>query len=289
MRNMADDQIPIARPASVKADIAAGVTIGTVFNGYFNSPEAADAFNLLGISPLLARLSPTARIADFGGGDGYLIASVCAYLRENGLRPAGMVIDMNPLSLNRVRDRGYAAVAANLEDVDPGPLDLAIARAVLHYNPLSVQRRILTNIQRRLKPGGYFVHSISSGEAANCVLRTAIAALPSLGRTNREGIVCFVTPKQYEQMAQAAGFAETSLVGYAPDNSWKLSDMFERFNPRPQRPDPAYDMQRMCFMRDAQTLVKKYAADTGLTGTILYENDARVRYHYPIFISRKAA
>ncbi len=268
----------------MSADIAAQVTIGKVFGGYFNSEESARTFNEVGISQVVPRLSDKISMADFGGGDGFLAEAVRDYLGDQAIVAKASVIDMNPASLTRAQERGLHIVQSDLGSVKIKPrLDLAIARAVLHYNPLERQRRILSQIAANIRPGGNFVHSISSGDPANCALRGMIAALPSLGRVNRKGTMRFVTPAEYLHLAQTAGLVDTEQVGNAPANSWTLTEMFTRFNPdiiEDHEPE-----QRSHFMSAAMTLIEQSVRETDIQGVELDGENTRITYQYPIFVS----
>jgi SAM-dependent methyltransferase len=285
MRNMIEHQSNSSL-VGVNADVAAGVTIGTVFSGYFNSNVPAQAFAEVGIGPLLPDLGDEIAFADFGGGDGFLAAYVRDYLLSHERRVKGVVIDMNPSYLEGSQRRGFTTIAASLDQVEAGPFDLIVARAILHYNPFETQKAIIENVCKNLKPGGYFVHSPSTGEVHNCALRTAIAALPSLGRTNGDGSVHFIVPETYLELTGQAGFTETRLAGFAPNNAWTLTEMFTRFNPLPAIEDTAYLARKWQFMQDALALIEKYRQETSIQGITLLDGEAQIEYQYPVFVSR---
>jgi hypothetical protein len=274
--------------ASVQADIAASVPIGAVFGGYFNTSSAAQAFNEFGVVDILSTTATLVRFADFGGGDGYLTKATKDYIESHGKEAQGIVVDLNPTYLEQAEARGLTTIKASLEEVDTPPLEMAIGRSMLHYNPLAVQQLIVNNIYAQLNPGGIFVHSFSAGDSANCAIRSEIAALPSLGRLKAKGEVHFITEDMYTSMAVKAGFTTTAIKGYAPDNSWLLSEVFTRFNPIPPQQDAGYIERRKIFMEEGRSLIEGYVHETDVAGVILLDDgDVRVSYHYPVYVSHK--
>lgn len=264
----------------VGSDSRAGVKIGEVFNGYFNSSETARSFCELGLARIVPQLPNGPRVADFGGGDGHLAANVRDFLQKEGKDPAEVwVVDGNQKYLDKAKGEGLSVMQADLSaNVGLSGLDLIISRATMHYNPLEGQAAILQNVRRSLKRDGVFVNQISSGDKFNTTLRTEIAALPSLGRASK-GTILFITPEEYISLADKAGF-ETQLVGYAPSNSWTLEKMFNRFNPN------APKESRDRFLADGIRVIRKYVETTSIQGVDLTDESARVTYQYPIFASR---
>jgi len=153
------------------ADVAAGVDISKVHGGYFADQKHVDEFVKIGIVPIIGNFQKLVRCADFGGGQGHLSKGVKDYLEHAGFKAEVLVADANEKYLNLANESGLDTRLCNLEDCNFSNLDLIIMRAVLHYNIPVNQRRILENIFKSLKPGGYLVHQNSSGNKENCELR----------------------------------------------------------------------------------------------------------------------
>lgn len=282
----------VIKSIGARADVRAKVEIGKVFRGYFNSPENARIFNEIGISKILSHLPELIKYADFGGADGFLAKSVVDFLRMHGKTVEGLVVDINSLSLGRAQEKGLKTLKSNLEDISlEEPLNLITARAVLHYNPKEIQKKILENIKNSLERDGYFVHSMSSADKYNCELRNKIALLPSLERMKGgDGSIHFLTIDEYLEYCEELNFP-TELVGYAPPNYWTPEEMFDRFHPEinDMTKEQLNDYEkRNIFLRECMSLVSEYLENTPVEGVELEDKTAKIFYKYPIFNSRNS-
>jgi len=285
---MTYEQLPSALSPIVQRDLDANVVIGEVFSGYFNSPEKAAVFCELGVSGIQHMLPQSLRAADFGGGDGYLAASIRDYLASQGKTTDFFVVDGNESYLALAERKGLTAVHTDLTAATIDNLDLVVSRATFHYNSLDAQAAILDRVRESLTPNGFFVNQISSGDRYNTALRNDISALPSLDRASK-GSIHFVTPDEYISMTAGAGL-ETLLVGYAPANSWTPEEMFDRFHPHQDGEAQFGDnAPRTVFLRECMALIRDYTDSTSIEGITFSEDSVRVEYQYPIFVSRLAA
>jgi trans-aconitate methyltransferase len=157
----------------VGADVRAGVKIGQVFGGYFNSDGAAEAFNLMGIGAVLSSLPRRIRVADFGGGDGHLAESVREFLRSQGREARSRVVDGNPDLLRQARRRRLATSNTDMAEANLGKFDLIIMRGALHYNTPEGQRNVLSRVAASLTRNGFLLTKLPQEipTMLHCVIR----------------------------------------------------------------------------------------------------------------------
>lgn len=302
MENLEDKKEQVLPKAEgTKADVDAGVEISKVHGGYFSSLEKARAFCDVGVSKILYELPAKIHYADFGGGEGFLTKTVVAYLREHGKEVDVSVVDANEKSLDIVKKEGLRAVKANLQDCDVGDLNLITMRAVNHYNPWEDQVAIMKNARTNLADGGFLLNQLSSGSRENVSLRTGIIHLSSLVYGRNVGKVGYrwVAEDEYPILCAEAGFSDTQLAGYAPENAWGPEEQWERMNcKRLREAEDVKDAQliaalhehRNNFVSEANALIESYLQkyenkDLGVER--MEDGSYLIHYTYPIFISRK--
>jgi hypothetical protein len=271
----------------VIADIQSGVIIGKIFGGYFNSLKNAKSFIKIGITPHTSLLSKDLKFADFGGGDGFLTKEVKTYLKKQKKTVDGIVLDGNPFSLEQAFKRGFVTIETALEDVNIKNFDLIIMRAVLHYNSLDIQRKILQRVKEALNSKGLFIHQLSSGDIYNVRLRNALAQLPALERTKKQGGIYFTTEEEYISLCKSIGLS-TKLIGYAPGDSWTLEEMYERFHPEVKKMSQEQKMKnkrRNTYLKEAKELILRYKTTTPIQGVEIKKDTIAISRKYPIFLS----
>lgn len=274
--------------AGVIADIQSKVKIGKVFKGYFSSPVNAKTFTQIGLPHIASILPAELKLADFGGGDGYLTCEVKNFLEKHNKIVEGIVIDGNPNFLEEAAKKGFITLEASLEETKLKNIDLIIMRAVLHYNSKAVQKKILRKVKSALTNEGIFIHQLSSGDYYNVQLRNKIAHLPSLKRINDTGDIHFTTVDEYLALCKSVNLS-TKLIGYAPESSWTLEEMFDRFHPETQgmtKEQKSDYRDRKSFLREAKELILHYKETTPIKGIEINNNTITVCHSYPIFESR---
>jgi hypothetical protein len=199
--------------------------------GYFGSEAVAEAFIQIGVRPLLPRFGTRVRMADFGGGQGFLAARVRDFLTAQGFQVQAVVVDANPDFLRVAASAGLEAVQAELSQFQAEePFDLVIMRAVLHYNPYPKMVGILRAVRNCLADDGVLLEQTLSGTVASCNLRREIVSLPSLGERIADGYYNFNPFVQVPELMSDAGFSRHELLGMAPDLVWTLGEQWQRFN-----------------------------------------------------------
>lgn len=286
--------------AGTISDEMGRVRIGMVHQAYFSQEAPVVAFIEEGILPIERSLSTSIRLTDLGGGEGFLCERVAKILEQAGHRVDACVADANRSYLHTALEQGLSCRLQNLEHLSLPEQDLLIARALYHYNDSSAQRAITESIYRVLKPGGYFVHQLSSGSEANCRLRSDIINLPSLERAGVTKKYSWITPETHFEQLRAVGFQSIEIVGKAPGCSWSPEEQWERFHgkkhhfaeTREDDEERRYlQKKRDLFLSQARTLIEKSLIDH----PELHENDIertsdgsfRIHYSYPIIVARK--
>jgi hypothetical protein len=77
-------------------DLKYQVDMSQVLGGYFGDVTIAQSFIEIGIIPILHQLPQKISMADFGGGQGGLLAIVRDYLVAQGFNVEAYVVDSNP-------------------------------------------------------------------------------------------------------------------------------------------------------------------------------------------------
>ncbi len=279
------------------ADKNARVDISKVHGGYFSDPVNLEAFVSLAIQPIESTLPKQLTLVDFGGGHGDLAEYVKNYLTQKGFVVQASVVDANDEYLKVVRTKGLDGTLSNLQDVNLKDVDLILMRAVLHYNPSSVQVEIINNVYTCLKKGGYFINQDSSGKKENCELRSALINLPELEMTGSGKR--WSSEDENMSMLQNAGFTNTVLAGYAAPNSWTPEEQWERFNGfRQSEAARLGDTQKVieleskqkAFLERATEVIEEYIQKYGKDAIGVKERGDGgyvITYQYPITVSRK--
>jgi tRNA (cmo5U34)-methyltransferase len=100
------------------------------------------------------------RVLDLGAGTGLLSAEIAAALPGVELE----LLDASEPMLAQARDRlGDAVCAVHVADMaaplPPGPFDAIVSALAIHHLEHEDQRRLLTRVHERLRPGGVFVNA----------------------------------------------------------------------------------------------------------------------------------
>ncbi len=277
------------------ADIGSGVEISKVHGGYFSNLQNAEAFCEIGIAPILSKLPKKVKLFDFGGGEGFLTKVVQDFLTSHGHIVDSCVLDANAKYLKKAKELGFKTVLTSIQDSQVRDADLILARALIHYNSPEKQQPIFEKIYSSLKEGGFFVHQNSSGSVENCKLRSDIVNLPFLGRSASGKNYHWLSEEACIALMERAGFSTTSVVGYAPKNSWSPLEQWNRFNKKKaeEAQDSAtleqIERKKNLFLTKAEELIKNYLmkynnkdADIEKKGTT-----SLIWYQYPILLSEK--
>jgi SAM-dependent methyltransferase len=211
-------------------DLKNKVNMDQVLGGYFGDVGIAQSFIEIGIAPIQHQLAKKIRIADFGGGQGLLLSIVRDYLVAQGFMVEAYVVDSNPEFIKECEKKNLQVVLSDIRDCPLEGLDLIIMRAVLHYNAVHNQIKILNGIKKSLAPSGKLVAQILTGSEINCSLRKEIISLPSLGEEIFNGYYICQHFEQLEQTLGNIGFATVEKMGAAPSLRWSLENQWVRFN-----------------------------------------------------------
>ncbi len=275
----------IAKAGGSKADIKSKVNINKVYDGYFSSDEVINTFIKVGIAPLLEKLPEKVSYADFGGGTGTLSLGVKKFLESQGKIVDAVVIDSNKDYLAAAEKSGLKTSLQNLDSIsDKNHYDLITMRSVLHYNTFDDQIKIIANVKKALKPGGFFVNQNISGNDKYCELRTKIVSIPELGRWNAGGFH-WISEEKYHEVMIRGGFDDCTHAGYAEPLGWTPEEQWARFNPEG---DPE---RKKIFLTKAYELVKEYRTKyfQGNTKNFQDQPDGSVKLigPYPIYVCNK--
>lgn len=299
-------QEPFANPGNLqmasagsRADVRAGVDIEQVQGGYFSARKNVEAFLEFGLSPVEKDLPEDVNYADLGGGSGVLAATVTDYLQAKGHKVRPVVVDANPMFLEKAKERGLRTLLCDLETCDLDGLNLVTMRAVNHYNTVDKQRVILGNVYRSLGEDGYLVSQISSGSAANCDLRSNLSNLESLGRSVGGDQYHWLPLQEFIRLLENSGFSTNNFAGCAPPNSYGPEEQWERFHTK--RTQEAAERgneqelerireQKNLFLQEANNLIRacyeKYGKEvSGVSVTT--DSNGKIHYEYPIICSKK--
>lgn len=290
-------------PTSIgsRADLKAGVDISKVFGGYFSNLEAAQAFVDIGIKNIERELPQNIKLADFGGGQGFLTNVVSNYLIQKGHNINAFVIDSNPLFLEEVKRNNpeLNIYQCNLENCNFENTDIITMRAVNHYNPPNKQLEILKSSLLSLKEKGFLISQISSGSKENCELRSAIVNLPSLERGAKGENYHWTSIEEYISFLEKTGFGNINVAGYAPDCKWSPEEQWDRFHAKETTEAQnlnnitkleIINKNRERFLSDSYDLIRTYISKHGeiCLGINFDQNGiATINYKYPIIISQK--
>ncbi|NQV22483.1 MAG: class I SAM-dependent methyltransferase [Rhodospirillales bacterium] len=281
------------------ADVRAGVDIEQVQGGYFSARKNVEAFLELGLGPVEKDLPEDVNYADLGGGSGVLAISVTDYLEAKGHKVRPVVVDGNPMFLEKAKERGLRTQLCDLETCDLEGLNLVTMRAVNHYNTVDKQQEILDNVYRSLGENGYLVSQISSGSAANCELRSNLSNLESLGRAIGNDQYHWLPRQEFIRLLENSGFSKNSFVGCAPSNCYGPGEQWERFNKKRTQEAAAQrneqelgriQEQKKLFLQDAEDLIRACYEKCGkeISGVHFTTfGDGQIKYEYPIIISKK--
>lgn len=289
--------VKIFKPTSAgtQADLAGKVDISEVHGRYFSSPITARAFVTIGINPVISQLPASIKYADLGGGDGYLTKYVTDFMISQGKVVTSTVVDANKEFLAKAQTRRLNILLSNLEECELSSLDLITMRAVNHYNPVDIQFKILQKAYQNMDGSGYLVSQISTGNDANCKLRSAICNLHSLGRAARGKLYEWITIERYISMLKEIGFVDILLAGFAPPNAWTPEEQWERFNSEKHtRAIVECDVnevlriekKRKNFIADTKNLLKEMGTDANVEITTL--GSYNIHYQYAILLAKKA-
>ena len=296
--NTVEQKRVLSSSAGSRADQGADVNIATVCGKYFSSPEVARPFVDTGIQIIEKELPRHVRYADFGGGHGFLTRTVARYLESCGHTVEAFVIDSNEKSLAAAEQTGLSIQHCNLESCHFPDADLITMRAVNHYNQKERQIEILKRAWESLRNGGFLLSQISTGSTENCVLRSEVLNLESLGKADGGERYQWVPTEEYLEMLATVGFKESSVVGHAPDWQFSLEEMWDRFNGKTSREaaERADDLllrdlerRKNIFFGEAQSIIERLLATCGqetLGVTPGTDGTTLIHYRNPIIKSQ---
>jgi SAM-dependent methyltransferase len=253
-------------------DLQNNVKMSQVLGGYFGDTKIAESFIEIGILPIQHELPKKIRIADFGGGEGLLLAIVRDYLIAQGFTVEAIVVDSNPEFIKECEKKNLQVELSDLRDCQLEGLDLVIMRAVLHYNALHNQVKILNAVKKSLAPSGKLVAQILTGSEINCQLRKEIISLTSLGEEIYNGYYISQHFEDLEHMLQDIGFDTVKKMGAAPYLRWSLENQWIRFNgplinPKSSSPEIYQDNLMMkkiyLFKEQVNTIIEDYTERYG--------------------------
>jgi SAM-dependent methyltransferase len=253
-------------------DLQNNVKMSQVLGGYFGDTKIAESFIEIGILPIQHELPKKIRIADFGGGEGLLLAIVRDYLIAQGFTVEAIVVDSNPEFIKECEKKNLQVELSDLRDCQLEGLDLVIMRAVLHYNALHNQVKILNAVKKSLAPSGKLVAQILTGSEINCQLRKEIISLTSLGEEIYNGYYISQHFEDLEHMLQDIGFDTVKKMGAAPCLRWSLENQWIRFNdplinPKSSSPEIYQDNLMMkkfyLFKEQVNTIIEDYTERYG--------------------------
>jgi len=286
-----------ANSAGSRADMKAHVNIAKVHGGYFSNLKAAQTFVDQGIKSIINKLPRKIKLADYGGGQGFLTKVVANFLRSKGHTVDTFVVDANPGYLSVAKREGLQVHQCNLENCDFKEADLIIMRAVNHYNPIDKQIDLLKNARQALKNGCFLISQVSSGSEANCELRSMIVNLKSLGQAAAETSYHWTSIKEYSTLLKKAGFKNIKLVGYALDCQWTTEEQWDRFHKKEKaaakgdaKKLAGIHRRRIIFINEAYAIIDEFESKYGCKelGLAFKDNgEAIIKYKYPIIISQK--
>lgn len=294
-----DIENAIPSSAGTQSDLRSDVNIAKVFGGYFSNSEVAKSFVDAGIKDIEKELPKDIKMADYGGGQGFLTKIVADWLKSQGHNVEAFVIDGNSKFLQVAQKEGLQIYQCNLEKCDFKNADLLTMRAVNHYNSLEKQLEILKSALKALREKGYLISQISSGSEENCRLRSEICNLKSLGRAVEGGNYHWTSIEEYEKLLEEAGFKNNIVVGQAPDCTWTPEEQWDRFNEKEMRSMveanntekiTEINNKREIFIKEAYKIVEQYINKVGkdVVDVSFDENNrAVIRYKYPIIKSQK--
>jgi SAM-dependent methyltransferase len=255
-----------------KKDLQNNVNMSQVLGGYFGDTKIAESFIEIGILPIQHELPKKIRIADFGGGEGLLLAIVRDYLIAQGFTVEAIVVDSNPEFIKECEKKNLQVELSDLRDCQLEGLDLVIMRAVLHYNALHNQVKILNAVKKSLAPSGKLVAQILTGSEINCQLRKEIISLTSLGEDIYNGYYISQHFEDLEDLLQDIGFDTVKKMGAAPCLRWSLENQWIRFNgplinPKSSSPEIYQDNLMMkkfyLFKEQVNTIIEDYTERYG--------------------------
>jgi hypothetical protein len=277
-------------------DLKNQVNMSQVLGGYFGDISIAQSFIEIGIVPIQNQLPKKIRMADFGGGQGLLLATVRDYLVAQGFTVEAYVVDSNPEFIKECEKKNLQVVSSDIRDCPLEGLDLIIMRAVLHYNAVHNQVKILNAIKNSLASSGKLVAQILTGSEINCQLRKDIISLPALGEEIFNGYYISQNFEQLEQMLQNIGFKTVKKMGAAPCLRWSLEDQWIRFNntmsdTKPglsEQPEDKLKLEKFLLFKDQVNLIiqdysERYGRDqlnidfTDIENPII-QNDYQIYY-----------
>jgi SAM-dependent methyltransferase len=253
-------------------DLQNNVKMSQVLGGYFGDASIAKSFIEIGILPIQHELPQKIRIADFGGGEGLLLAIVRDYLIAQGFTVEAIVVDSNPEFIKECEKKNLQVELSDLRDCQLEGLDLVIMRAVLHYNALHNQVKILNAVKKSLAPSGKLVAQILTGSEINCRLRKEIISLTSLGEEIYNGYYISQHFEDLDYMLQNIGFDTVKKMGAAPCLRWSLENQWIRFNgplinPKSSSPEIYQDNLMMkkfyLFKEQVNTIIEDYTERYG--------------------------
>jgi len=288
-------------PSSVgsRADLKAGVDIAKVYGGYFSDPEVAQQFVDFGIKDIVNQLPKEIRLADFGGGKGFLTKIVSDYLKSQNHDINAFIVDANQTFLQEAKKEGLQTYECNLENCEFENADIITMRAVNHYNPLEKQLEILKSARESLKEGGFLISQISSGSRENCMLRSEIINLKSLGRAAEGESYHWTSVDEYSGLLKKTGFKNIEVVGFAKDCKWSPEEQWDRFHSKETQEAvesgntekiKVIENHKETFLREAYALINdyytKYSED--ILG-VKFDDDGKaiINYKYPIIRCQK--
>jgi len=159
-----------------KEETVYGAQWNNVHEGYFSSPEVANA--LIQKIHEIAYQSRPNKIIDLGGGTGFLLSDLD--LADIHQRITLIDLDNSAAQLSIAKSAGLSCVQSSVDTfsrADVGNADqrfLFIMRSVLHYFGKDGLRAAIRHIREQARPGDYFIHqsaSFSNSYDADCINR----------------------------------------------------------------------------------------------------------------------
>lgn len=160
-------------------------------------------------------------LADYGGGTGDLLKAAQKHLKSKGISTEAYNIDVDDTKFTHENQEGYYDVKADLFEMPfkSGFFDAGLSRLVFQYiGPYDMQKRVLQEIYRTLKPGAEFYLQVmyAPDEETKSQLNDLFKGLESLlisaGKMARPLNTEVLTTKGFHTILAEVGFREHKVL-----------------------------------------------------------------------------